>query len=106
MKPRAQSLAARITPTDLQDYLDRRVSSKELAKTYDVSVEWLVKCLPKRPPQNVKKAKSALRKVRNAFRNDLAKAVHEEKLHVKDAAKAANCTTRSMYRYLGKLKNA
>lgn len=101
------ALIKRVTPEHLQDYLDRRLSAKDLACLYETKPQYVRKALPPRP----KRAEDRLKKpelvrARREYRGLLAGKVDKGELTIEEAAKQAFCTVRTMYRYLSKARNA
>lgn len=94
------SLAKRISPRDLQDYLQRRLSCADIARMYGTQPKYVSEALPKRPYSNRLAYKRQLRATRKEFRDNLAKQVDAGTMTVKEAAAQAFCSERTIFRHL------
>lgn len=100
------NLLKRITPRDLTDYINRRLTSADIAKMYSVSRVYVTRNLPKRAYTNQKEYKQKLRDTRREYRDQLARQIQAKQFTVEEAAKTAGCSTRTMFRHLAGVKNA
>lgn len=105
------TLREKITPQQIDDLRNRRVSGRTLAAILGVGEEWLsrnysTKKINKIPgPVNAAVIeKRLLAAVRREFRNSIAKDVINGKKNIDDAARQACCTQRTMYRHVKRLR--
>jgi len=101
------TLRTRITVAQLEDLRTRKITTRDLAKKLGVSECHLSRTYPghkinKEPPQP-KQPKKVLREIRNKFRITLAELVKQGTISAEEAAKRANCSSRTIYRHLAKL---
>src|SRR6478736_6658312 len=92
-----KSLTLRISAEHLQDYMDRKLSSAQIARLYGVKSIYVTRTLPKRPkvepPEKSQKAR--LRSVRMEYRDHLAKQVLSKTLKPAEVAAKAHVSLRT-----------
>lgn len=96
-----------LTKKQLAALATRKITKRALAAKLGVSETYLVRCTPALPPgktQLERKARSAIYEARREFRTKMARQVMSRRRSLESAAKEANCSTRTMYRYLCKLR--
>jgi|EndMetStandDraft_7_1072992.scaffolds.fasta_scaffold197306_2 hypothetical protein len=97
-----------LTKKQLKDLAARKITKRALAAQLGVSETYLVRCTPALPPgktQIQRRANSVFYEARREFRTKMAKQVMSRRRSLESAAKEANCSTRTMYRYICKLKS-
>jgi hypothetical protein len=101
-------------PTLTADYLAKKVSAKEIADKYGYSESYVLSTLsrmgvkrPYDPDSTYRQQKSAalLAEIRREFRAYLAEKVVNEGFSIEKAAELANCSERTMFRYVSEAKN-
>ena len=104
------TLRERITPAQIDDLRQRRVTGRALAAELGVTEFHLSRTFPGRligkipgPVASAKREKRQLRAVRDLFRDTLALKIKGGFLTVQRASETAHCSTRTMYRHLEKL---
>lgn len=95
----------RISAMDLRDYVNRRLTTKDIANMYGVSPVYVTRVLPKRAYSNQKVYKAQLRATREEYRNGLAQQVIDKKMAVEEAARCAGCSVRTMFRHISKVRS-
>jgi hypothetical protein len=98
-----------ITPTDaeLAALSARTLTKTKLAAQYKVSPTYISRITPRLPPGPVaqkRKLTKILSDTRKAYRTKLAKQVIAGRRGLESAAREANCSIRTMYRYICKLR--
>ena len=96
MKP---TIRTRVKPY-LDDLKSRKITNRTVAQALNCSEEALsrtLKNLIKKDPPQDRHAEAALRQQRKLHRTEVANT-----MSIEDAAKAANVSTRTIYRYLKK----
>ena len=99
-KPQIKDL---VTPELRDDLYHRRITTRALAARLGCSENRLSRLFPGKAPGPVAQAlreKRKLKEMRHEFRIRLALDVLEHGLTIRKAALQANCTERSMYRYV------
>jgi transposase len=102
-----QHLKNRLTPGILEAIAQRKTSAKDVAKLYGVSETHLSKALkalnlqkiPAPTPEHKRKA-HILMVTRTKVRQELAEKVRLGTKTIHNAAREANCSLRTMYRYV------
>ena len=94
------ALVSRVTPDDLSDLYNRRVTTRALAKKYEVSEKWMSFLYPGKRPLADKKVKV---KAKSAFREFHAKRVLRREVTTLQAAEAALVSYSTMRRIVLKL---
>ena len=100
-------LADRVTPEQLDDLRNRRITTRALAVTLGVSENHLSKVFPGKipgPAAESLREKRRLKAIRKEFRDRLALDVLFNRLTIRKAASQANCTERNMYRHVAAMK--
>lgn len=104
-----KTLRQRITAAQLDDLRNRRVTTRALAKELGVTEGHLSRVFPGKIPSQAKtvmQEKARLRKIRDDYRQSLAKQVVDGQLTVSQAAAQAYCHERTMFRHLKRIRNA
>ncbi len=105
---KSKCLVARISPAHLTDYLERRLTSNQIARLYSVKPACVNRTLPKRAPRDKvnPREKAALRTARNEYRDRLAQGIINGTHTAEEASETAHCSIRTMYRHLSRVKRA
>lgn len=96
-----------ITKRDLASLAARRITKTALAAQLGISATQMSRITPKLPPGPVRAQRAATAELfatRKAYRTKLARQVFNGRRSLEAAAEEANCSIRTMYRYLCKLK--
>jgi transcriptional regulator with XRE-family HTH domain len=96
-----------ISKADLAAIAARKLTKTALAKRLGVSPTYITKITPKLSPGPIRQQRLAtadLANTRKAFRTKLARQVIAGRRNLASAAREAHCSTRTMYRYICKLK--
>lgn len=93
----------KLTEQQLFDLVNRRRKIKDIANELGVTPNYLGKVVKERAPKVDAKN---LRKVRMLFQHQVAKEVCEGKRTVKEGAKVACVSERTMFRRMSKVRNA
>lgn len=91
----------------LEQLAERVITKKAAADALGISHSYLCRITPNLPPgphRERRRAATSLMQSRRTHRLRLAKAVEDGKRSLASAAKHANCSERTMYRYVCKLK--
>lgn len=99
------SLITRIGPY-FQALTEREITKRALAEQLGVSYTYLCKLAPKLPPSAktaTRKHNHALLKARKEYRQELAEQVKSGHISLAAAATQANCSERTLRRYMEKL---
>jgi Fic family protein len=97
------NLLSRLSQQHLQDFLSRRLSTKEIAKLYEVKPAYAVRTLPKRPAKESLN-KALLKETRTEYRLMLAEQVDSGRLTIKEMAAIAHCSLATAFRMLRKYR--
>ena len=92
-----------IPKRDLAALLSRRLTKTALAKRLGISATYLSRITPKLPPGPVRAQRAKTKQLsdmRKAVRTKLAKQVASGRRSLESAAKEANCSIRTIYRYM------
>lgn len=102
-------LIERLNPKLLEQLRTRKVTNRAAAEALGVSETYLCRTLAELGAEKVKGAtsehreqRSTLAKTRTQVREQLAKRVNRNEMTIEKAAKAANCSVRTMFRYCAK----
>lgn len=93
----------KLTKKQLHDLESRRITKRALAATLNVSESYLSRKtppLPKGATRAAREAASQLAALRRQHREKLALRVKKGQLKLETAARRANCSVRTLYRYL------
>lgn len=99
---RPRKLVSRVDPNDLVDLYNRRVTTREFARKYEVSEKWVGKTYPGKRPLDDKRTRRAMRDSLRAFQAEL---VRDGLTSLKEAADKACCSYSCMRRSVLKVSN-
>lgn len=100
---RPDTVASRITDQQKKDLYDRKITTRQLAKQFNVREAYLSQLFSGKGP-GFSKAKKILINTRKEYRHNYAIQVLAGKITIKDAAKASRIPYRSMARAVQLLK--
>ena len=99
---RPRKLVSRVDPGDLVDLYNRRVTTREFARKYEVSEKWVGKTFPGKRPLDDKRTRRATRDSLRALQAEL---VRDGLTSLKEAADKACCSYSCMRRLVLKVSN-
>ena len=99
---RPRKLVSRVDPNDLVDLYNRRVTTREFARKYEVSEKWVGKTYPGKRPLEDKRTRRAMR---DKLRELQATLVRDGLTSLPEAADRACCSYSCMRRLVLKVTN-
>lgn len=106
---RRPTLREKVTPQQLDDLYNRRITGRALAAELGVTENWLSRNFSGKVPGLVRTARAQKKELfaaRTAYRDSLARRIRAGEMTRSDACAIAHCSERTMSRHISRVKHA